>query len=300
MMLRASREAQPTSRRVRSGFVDKLALEDKQLGTLLIGDDAQVCPGLPTFEAHQVREAGLLVERLVCNDRNRARLPGELVGVDDDVAAFAARELPQLDEQDAARLRKRCMAKALRIQEKRAGRPVPVFVGEHALEHENLLSLGMIVRRKPRAWLVAHDRRNLARLRRTHQVDSLSPNRPARTRRPFHPGRVGHGPDGEIPVDRGDAHSSLLIKRYTAIRIPNPTYIPTNATSISIVTPKLIISAADRKIIVPARPANEMAMPATTFSVLCLGTGLCGLSRRLTVMSVPASGEIPTNGGQVK
>src|SRR6059036_626243 len=76
-----------------------------------------------------------------------------------------------------------------------------MFVGEHALEHENLLSLGMIVRRKPRAWPVAHDRGNLARLRRTHQVDPLTPDRPARTRRPLHPSRVGHGPDGEIPVD---------------------------------------------------------------------------------------------------
>src|SRR5437879_6976074 len=150
MMLRTSREAQPTPRSVRSGFVAELALEDKHLGTLLIGYDAQVCFGLPTFEAHQVREAGLLIERLVSDCRNRARLPGELVGVDDDVAAFAARELPQLDEQDAARLRKRCMAKALRIQEKRAGRPVPVFVGEHALEHENLLSLGMIDRKSTR------------------------------------------------------------------------------------------------------------------------------------------------------
>src|SRR5882762_4204801 len=93
------------------------------------------------------------------------------------------------------------MAKAFRIEEKRAGGPVPMLVGEHALEHENLLSLGMIVRRKPRAWLVAHDRRNLARLRRTHQVDSLAPDRSARTRRPLHPCRVGHGPDGQIPVD---------------------------------------------------------------------------------------------------
>src|SRR5438876_8902883 len=178
MMLRASREAQPAPRRVRSGFVAELALEDKQLGTLLIGYDAQVCFGLPSFEAHQVREAGLLVERLVSDCRNRARLPGKLVGVDDDVAALPARELPQLDEQDAAGFRKRCMAKAFRIQEKRAGGPVPVLVGEHALEHQNLLSLGMIVRRKPRAWLVAHDRRNLAGLRRTHQMDSLAPDRP--------------------------------------------------------------------------------------------------------------------------
>jgi hypothetical protein len=98
MMLRTSREAQPTPCGVRSGFVDKLALEDKQLGALLIGDDAQVCLGLPTFEAHQVREAGLLIERLVSDCRNRARLPSELVGVDDDVATPPARELPQLDE----------------------------------------------------------------------------------------------------------------------------------------------------------------------------------------------------------
>src|SRR5437667_10207987 len=144
MMLRTSREAQPTSRRVRSGFVDKPALEDKQLGALLIGDTAQVCLGLPTLEAHQVREAGLLIERLVSDCRNRARLPGELVGVDDDVAAFPARELPQFDEQDAAGLRKRCMAKAFRIEEKRARGPCPVCVGGDALEHEGLLSWGKL------------------------------------------------------------------------------------------------------------------------------------------------------------
>src|SRR5258708_30554141 len=93
------------------------------------------------------------------------------------------------------------MAKAFRIEEKRPGGPVPMLVGEHALEHENLLSLGMIVRRKLRAWLVAHHRRNLARLRRTHQVDSLTPDRSAHARRPLHPSRVGHGPDGATPFD---------------------------------------------------------------------------------------------------
>src|SRR6266513_1229786 len=94
MMLRTRREPKPTPRRVRSGFVGKLALEDKQLGTLLIGDDAQVCVGLPAFETHQVREAGLLVERLVSYGWNRARLPSELVGVDNDVAPFPTRKLP--------------------------------------------------------------------------------------------------------------------------------------------------------------------------------------------------------------
>jgi hypothetical protein len=56
-------------------------------------------------------------------------------------------------------------------------------------------------------------------------------------------------------------------------------YIPTNATSIRIAIPKLIISAADRKIIVPARAINEAAMPATTFSVLFFGMAYAGLSR---------------------
>ena len=32
-------------------------------------------------------------------------------------------------------------------------------------------------------------------------MDSLAPDRPARTRCPLHPSRVGNSPDGEIPVD---------------------------------------------------------------------------------------------------
>src|SRR2546430_1517202 len=93
------------------------------------------------------------------------------------------------------------MTKAFRIEEKRAGGPVPMFVGEHALKHENFLSLGMIMRRKLRVRLVTHDRCNLARFGRTHQVDSLTPDRSARTRHPLHLSRVDHGADREITVD---------------------------------------------------------------------------------------------------
>src|SRR5256885_9831127 len=46
-------------------FVGKLALEDEQLGTLLMGDDSKVCLRLPTLEAHQVREIG----RASCRER---------------------------------------------------------------------------------------------------------------------------------------------------------------------------------------------------------------------------------------
>jgi hypothetical protein len=102
---------------------------------LLIGDDSKVCLRLPTLEAHQIREAGLLVERLVSYGRNRARLPRELVGVDGYVESFPTRELLQLHEQDATRFRERGMAKAFRIEEKRACGPVAMFVGEDALKH---------------------------------------------------------------------------------------------------------------------------------------------------------------------
>src|SRR5262245_11664185 len=59
----------------------------------------------------------------------------------------------------------------------------------------------MIVRRKPRLRLVAHDGRDLARLWRTHQVHSFSPDGSARTGHPVHPRRVGNSPNRKISVD---------------------------------------------------------------------------------------------------
>ena len=92
-MSRAGGKAQPASRRVRSHFVGKLALEYEQLGTLFVGDDSEVRLPLPEFETHSVREAGLLVERLVSNGWNGAWLPYELFSVEDDVAPVRAWEL---------------------------------------------------------------------------------------------------------------------------------------------------------------------------------------------------------------
>src|SRR5215510_4028398 len=93
------------------------------------------------------------------------------------------------------------MAEAFGVEEIGARGPVAVLVGEHALEHEDLLAVGMIVRREARARLVAHDGSDLARLGRTHEVDPLAPNGAAGAWRPGHPGRVGHGPDGQGSVD---------------------------------------------------------------------------------------------------
>ena len=167
-MLRSKGEAQPTPRGVGSGLICELAPENEKLGALYIGDGAQICLGHPLLEAHRVGETGLLIERFVGDAGNRTALPGELVSVDHNVAPCLAGELPKLDEEDAATFGKGRMAKTLRIKEKRARGPVPVFVGEHALEHEDLLSLRMVVRWKVRVGLVAHDRGDLPRLGRTH------------------------------------------------------------------------------------------------------------------------------------
>src|SRR3954447_3735018 len=94
------------------------------------------------------------------------------------------------------------MPEALRIEKIGAGGPVAVLVGEHALQHEDLFALGMIVRREPRPGLIAHDGSDLPGLGRAHQVNALAPHRSGRAGRPGHPGRVGYGPDREISVDR--------------------------------------------------------------------------------------------------
>src|SRR5262249_43638062 len=75
---------------------------------------------------------------------------------------FSPGELSELDEQEAAGFGKRSVAKALGIEEVGTGGPVTVFIGEHALQYENLFSLRMVVRRQPRLLLVAHNRRDHA------------------------------------------------------------------------------------------------------------------------------------------
>ena len=181
MILRASRQPHPAPCGVGSSVVGEPAREDKQLGPSLISDRPQVGLRVPALEAHRVLEAGLLVERFLGYAWNRASLPIEPVGVDHNVPPFSPGELSELDEQEAARFGRRSVSKALGIEEVGTGGLVTVFIGEHTLKYENLFSLRMVVCRKPRRWLVAHHRRDLARLWRPHQVNSLAPDGPART-----------------------------------------------------------------------------------------------------------------------
>jgi hypothetical protein len=71
------------------------------------------------------------------------------MGVDHNVSPFSSGELPELNEQEAAGLGKRSMAKTFGIEEVCASGPVSMLIGEHTVEYENLFSFGMIVRRKP-------------------------------------------------------------------------------------------------------------------------------------------------------
>jgi hypothetical protein len=80
-------------------------------------------------------------------------------------------------------------------------------------------------------------------------------------------------------------------------------YNPNNATSISIAISKLIIFVSDRNIIVPTRPLNEAAMPATAFSVLFLGIGYVGkaaeapLASEMILIEVPVCGRLGKRDG---
>jgi hypothetical protein len=93
-MLRADWKAHPAAGSVRSGLVRELTVEDKQFGALLVAGNTEICSCIPAFEQHAVREPRLLVERLAGDAWYRAWLPGQLMGIDDDVIALASLKLP--------------------------------------------------------------------------------------------------------------------------------------------------------------------------------------------------------------
>src|SRR4029079_19020316 len=140
----------------------------------------------PLLEHHTVGESGLLVERLSHYARRRRWHSIRLVRVDDDVRPTASCDLLELHEEQAARVGKGRVTKAFGIEQIRARGPVAVLVGEHAVEHENLLSVRMIVSGKPRVRLVANHRCHLPRFRRSDEVYALAPHRSAPTPTPPH------------------------------------------------------------------------------------------------------------------
>src|SRR3546814_12759623 len=68
-----------------------------------------------------------------------------------------AGELTELHEEDAAVFGEGRMAEAGGVQKEGARGIVAMLVGEHAVEHQDFLSLRMAVRAKSRRGVIAHD-----------------------------------------------------------------------------------------------------------------------------------------------
>ena len=178
------------------------SFRNKYLGAFPVRHPSELRLRIPMFEAHQVRESNLEIECLVRHAGDRTGFPLEFVRVDGFVASPSARILSQFDEENAARLRKGRMSKTFWIEKERSGRPVAMLIGKDAVEYEDLFAVRMIMGRERRIGFVANDRRDLARLGRPNEMDSLSPDATARTWRPLHLRRVGDNSHGEIAIDR--------------------------------------------------------------------------------------------------
>ena len=103
-MDRSCGHAQPASLRIPAFFIGELAINNKQLRSVLVSDRADFCGRDPALEVRFIGKARLLLKQCPRNDLNSFWMPLERDGIDDDVAPIAPRKLPQLHEQQAARL----------------------------------------------------------------------------------------------------------------------------------------------------------------------------------------------------
>ena len=185
--MRAARPvAQPTARPVPAILVLQHALDDEHLLAVRAEIPAPVAtrrhPGQPGVSLAGRRVA---VERQQFRTLHRAGTPDGRRGVDCQPRPVRTRILPQLDEQGAARPGPRGVARAVRVEKMAAGRIVAGFVGEHAVENQDLLAVGMGVARKARAGIEPHHRGHPPRLDRAGQFQPLAPHPGDRARLPI-------------------------------------------------------------------------------------------------------------------
>ena len=76
--------------------------------------------------------------------------------------------------------------KALGIQQVSACGPIPMLIGEYAIEYQDFLAAGVVVAGKRGAGFVAHYRGDLAGLCRADPMYPFACNMPPGTRRPCH------------------------------------------------------------------------------------------------------------------
>src|SRR5215472_12981426 len=158
------------------------------------------------------------------------------------------------------------MAETLRVEKKRTGGPVSVFIREHAVENEDLLSVRMIVRRKGGPWFVADDGSYLARFRCAHQVDALAPDRSARTRRPLHSTCIDHDTNGKVSIDRLRHGVLVRSRRDDGYQPPENSMTPDCRLYIA---PAILIAPLDS---IPARTGLSFRMLAIVSSTFLRAT----------------------------
>ena len=85
--------------------------------------------------------------------------PATLFGVLTDGLCVTGIELPELDEDDTARLRKRSVSGSGRIAQVAPGWIVPVLIGEDTLQHKNLFTASVCVGCEVTTGSITHNAR---------------------------------------------------------------------------------------------------------------------------------------------
>src|SRR5579883_743312 len=145
----ADRGADPGAGGVAAMLVGIGAFEDENLLAAAMVMQRIGFSGVPAKKVDAL--GAMLVQQHLVIGIGLARCPCRLARVEDDAPRVVGSELPQLDEEDAARGGIGRMARPRRIAQIGAGGIVAMLVGEDAVEDEDFLAAAMLVRGKAAA-----------------------------------------------------------------------------------------------------------------------------------------------------
>ena len=154
-MAAPARVAQPGAGWILAIFVMENAFQHKNLLAARMHVRIEVGVRCP---AHQcATDAIVFVQRQHAEAGNQATVPLGLPGVKANGFGVAGGELPEFDENGAARPRVRTVRCTRRVTQVGAGRIVSVLIGKNTVQHQNFLPAIVPVRAESRTWRVAHD-----------------------------------------------------------------------------------------------------------------------------------------------
>ena len=199
---RSGWQTQPAPPSVVSGIIGEGTLAHKVLCAPRELTFAWYGSRAPTFQPRRIRKLRLGCELHALDARDPSIAPSKPIRSQHGVSTRSTRGLPELHEQITALLRERCMAKTFGIQEPGSGRPISVLIGEHAIENQDLFTIGMIVDWKLCTRVVANEGSDLAGFGRTDAMETFAPDRLARTGNPLKQFRIDDDPLRKITMQR--------------------------------------------------------------------------------------------------